>query len=319
MTVSRRRVLGGLGGLVSVPVVSVSARAATWPATLDALAQSARAAGIRASTLSTVLPQVQFLPEVIRLDQHQAEFTQSWTEYSARHITPERTLAGKMAARAHGDALRRATSLYGVPPEVLLGIWGLETNFGATMGTFHVLSATATLAAEGRRAAFFATESVAALKILDAGDVSFDRMMGSYSGAMGQPQFMPSSFLRLAVDGDNDGRRDIWDDTMDVVCSMGNFLKRSGWRADGPIVQQVTAPAGLPTDRTHRPDTSWADAGVTRFDGQPIQSMGSAYLVRPDADTAFLAYPNFDVIRRYNASDFYALGVAIVGSRITST
>jgi len=214
---------------------------------------------------------------------------------------------------------------FGVDPGVITGIWGLESNFGAGMGDFHVVEALATLAWEGRRASFFRGELLAALRILDHGDVTPGRMLGSYAGAMGQPQFMPSSYLSYAVDFEGHGRRDIWTSRPDVFGSIANYLARSGWRAGESWGQPVALGAGLERaaggrdDR--RPVGEWLRLGVRPADGRPLARPDvPAALVQPDGagGEAFLVYANFGAIRRYNPSDFYALAVGLLGDRFTA-
>ena len=215
---------------------------------------------------------------------------------------------------------------FSVDPGVITGIWGLESSFGTGMGDFHVVEALATLAWEGRRASFFRGELLAALRILDHGDVAPARMFGSYAGAMGQPQFMPSSYLRYAVDFEGDGRRDIWTSKPDVFGSIANYLAQSGWRggeALGPGGDAVGEfrPNG---DRPRQPQTGRrlgaARACARRMAGRWRAPILQAALVLPDgpAGDAFLVYANFGAIRRYNPSDYYALVVGLLGDTLVA-
>jgi membrane-bound lytic murein transglycosylase B len=214
---------------------------------------------------------------------------------------------------------------YAVDPGVITGIWGLESSFGAGMGDYRVVEALATLAWEGHRASFFRGELLAALRILDHGDISPARMLGSYAGAMGQPQFMPSSYLRYAVDFEGNGRRDIWTSKPDVLASIANYLAHSGWR-DGETWGQAVVLAGnasgLPSGRdVPRPVGEWARMGVRAVDGRPLARAdlpGALLLPDGPAGDAFLVYANFGAIRRYNPSDYYALVVGLLGDSITA-
>ncbi|HWT17755.1 MAG TPA: lytic murein transglycosylase, partial [Variovorax sp.] len=200
-------------------------RFAKWVADFRA---SARASGIREATLQSAFDSVQFLPRVIELDRAQPEFTRTVWDYLDNTVSPQRIATGQdklQQVRAEADA---AAARYGVPPSIVVAIWGMESNYGGNYGNTPVIDALATLGFEGRREDWARRELLAALKILDSGDIARDRMIGSWAGAMGQTQFMPSNFLAYAVDADGDGRRDIWGSMPDVVASTANFLARSG-------------------------------------------------------------------------------------------
>jgi len=198
---------------------------------LAGLRAEARRAGIAPATLDSALTGLAPNQKVIERDRRQPEFTMTWAQYRALLVTDQRIEAGRAAYRQHRALFGAVDNRYGVSPGVIAGIWGLESSFGTKTGDFRVVEALATLAWEGRRASFFRGELIAALRILDAGDVTPGRMTGSYAGAMGQPQFMPSSYLRYAVDFEGNGRRDIWTSVPDVLGSIANYLARSGWRA----------------------------------------------------------------------------------------
>lgn len=287
------------------------------------LRAEARRAGIRESTLDAAFAGIRPNQAVIDRDRKQAEFTMTWERYRSFTMSDKRIARGKEAYAANRPLFRRVSERYGVAPGVIAGIWGLESNFGTDTGTYNVVEALATLAWEGRRAAFFRAQLVAALKILDHGDVAPARMMGSYAGAMGQPQFMPDSYLRYAVDMDGTGRRDIWDSRADVLGSIANYLSASGWRGDEPWGQPIRLPADFAqtTGRDVRHSLrDWQAAGVRRADGTGFtrpDPMGA--VVQPDGPggAAFMVYGNFAAIRRYNPSDFYALAVGQLGDQVT--
>ena len=211
-------------------------------------------------------------------------------------------------------------------PGVIVGIWGLESSFGTGMGDFRVVEALATLAWEGRRASFFRGELMAALRILDHGDVTPARMIGSYAGAMGQPQFMPSSYLRYAVDFEGHGRRDIWTSKPDVLGSIANYLAQSGWRAGEPWGQPVTRAGRLRrcVGRARQPAAGrrmgCGSGCARRTAGRWRAPDVPAAVLLPDGagGEAFLVYANFTAIRRYNPSDFYALAVGLLGDSVVA-
>jgi membrane-bound lytic murein transglycosylase B len=276
-------------------------------------------AGIRPEVFRAAFAGVAPVPKIIELDHHQPEFTLSWAQYRQRVIPESRQLAAAANRRRHGATLSAVTSRFGVEAGVVIGIWGLESGFGAKTGGFGVVEALATLAYDGRRAAYFRTELLNALRILNDGDIGARAMTGSWAGAMGQPQFMPSSYLRYAVDFDGDGRRDIWTSLPDVFGSVGNYLAKCGWRSGEPWGQQVRIPANFAGsgDRDdYRTLGAWMAQGVRRIDGTRFSRADvRGALVLPDGPggEAFMVYPNFHVIRRYNPSDYYALAVGLLG------
>jgi membrane-bound lytic murein transglycosylase B len=229
-------------------------------------------------------------------------------------------LARVMAAR-QAALLNPIGQHYGVDWRVVVGIWGLESSFGAITGKYGIVEALATLAYDGRRAAYFRTELINALHILNHRDVTPPGMTGSWAGAMGQPQFMPSSYLRYAVDWDGDGKRDIWTSLGDVFASIANYLAKSGWRAGQPWGQPVRLPPGFDAadaGRSHmRRLGEWQAAGVRRSDGRVFSRddvLGAVVLPDGAGGEAFMVYANFNAIRRYNPSDYYALAVGLLGN-----
>ncbi|WP_424140325.1 lytic murein transglycosylase [Roseomonas chloroacetimidivorans] len=292
---------------------------------LEGVKADARRAGVSAATLQRAFAGVQPVDRVVELDRRQPESTLTWDQYRDRIVSQARIDNGR---RAYGDNRALLQSLEGrfrVPGRFMVAIWGMETNYGQNTGGFGVIEALATLAWEGRRATFFRGELMAALRILDAGHVTPERMRGSWAGAMGHPQFMPSSFERLAVDADGDGRKDIWDSRADALGSIANYLARSGWREDERWGREIYLPAGFDPSQASRdnvrPLREWARLGVTFADGTPVPplDMTGAVLI-PGASTggtqAFLVYQNFNVIRRYNPSNFYALAVGLLSDRV---
>ncbi len=285
----------------------------------------ARRSGISEQTLGAALTGLQPNAKVLELDRHQPEFTMTWDRYRATRLSDTRITNGRAAFGQNRPTLRAVSQAYGVDPGIIVGVWGLETNYGGYTGGFGVVEALATLAWDGRRARYFRSELISALKIIDHGDITVQRMTGSYAGAMGQPQFMPSSYPRYAVDFDHDGRRDIWDTRPDVLASIANYLAKSGWRAGEPWGQPVRLPAGFSSSQAGRENRrslgEWMRAGVTRIDGSPFsRSDVQGAVVLPDGagGEAFMTYTNFGVIRRYNPSDYYALAVGLLGDTVAA-
>jgi membrane-bound lytic murein transglycosylase B len=312
--------------LAAIPATAaVKAQAATdsFAGFLAGLRAEARRAGISTVTLDRALAGLAPDPKVLERDRHQPEFTMTWAQYRALLITDKRIQAGRVAVHDNGALLAAVRDRFGVSAGAITGIWGLESSFGTQTGDFHVVDALATLAWDGRRASFFRPELLAALRILDHGDVTPAGMTGSYAGAMGQPQFMPTSYLRYAVDFSGNGRRDIWTNRADVLASIANYLARSGWRAGQSWGQPVILPAAFDTGATgrevQRPLVDWARQGVRPAEGRwRATADTSAAVVLPDGagGEAFVVYPNFAAIRRYNPSDFYALAVGLLGDSL---
>ena len=283
---------------------------------------TARAAGISEATLRSAFDKVRYLPRVVELDRAQPEITRTVWEYLDGTVTEQRVATGKdklLQIRSEADA---AAARYGVPPGILVAIWGMESNYGGNYGSTPTIDALATLGFEGRRADWARGELLAALKILDKGDIARDDMIGSWAGAMGQTQFLPSSFLAYAVDADGDGRRDIWGSMADVMASTANFLSRSGWQAGQPWGVEVRLPAGFDhgrADMAVRQSTAqWATEGLRSVDGQPLPEFAEGSILLPAGarGPAFLVGPNFRAILRYNNSTSYALAVGLLAQRL---
>ena len=291
----------------------------SFAAFVGSVKAEARRAGIRDAILQQAFAGVEPNQRVIELDRRQPEFTLTWPEYRAR-VLPDSRLQAARENYAHERALlARVEERYGVDPLIIIGIWGVESAFGANKGSYRLVEALSTLAWEGRRAAYFRGELLNALRILEGGDVAPARMTGGWAGAMGQPQFMPSSYLRYAVDFDDDGRRDSWDSKPDVVGSISNYLAKNGWHRGEPWAQPVRLPAGFDAAavRDRRSLDDWMRMGVRRTDGRAFSraDIQGAVIVPSGAEPGegFMIYSNFSVIRRYNPSDFYALAVSLLG------
>ena len=325
MPPTRRSFLRTLGA--AAPLVAVASRAraqqGSFPAFLDGVRAEARRGGVSQATLDRAFAGLRPNDKVVELDRRQPEFTITWEQYRDGRLSQTRIDKGRQMVAENRALLESIEDRFQVSPRVVVAIWGLETNYGAFTGNFNVIEALATLAWEGRRASFFRAELIAALKILDAGHVSVERMRGSYAGAMGQPQFMPSSFNRLAVDFDGDGRKDIWDDRADALGSIANYLSKSGWRGGERWGREVLLPASLNTAElsrdNRRPLAEWSRLGVRQADGSPLPAYdqpAGIVVPRGTSGQAFVVYQNFNAIRRYNPSDFYALAVGMLADRV---
>ena len=311
--------------LLSLPLAalpSVAGAQGSFASFVAGIRSEAVRAGIRASIVDAAFEGVQPNGKVIELDHHQPEFSMSWAQYKQRVLPQSRLDEGRRVYAGQASLLESLMGRYPADPRIVMGIWGLESGFGAKTGNYRIVEALATLAYDGRRAGYFRGELINALRILDAGDVSPHAMTGSWAGAMGQPQFMPSSYLRYAVDADGDGRRDIWTDRTDVFGSVANYLAKCGWRPGEPWGQQVQVPAGL-AGRTGReavrPLSEWQAEGVRRIDGRPFSRKDvRGAVVMPDGEggEAYMVYTNFNVIRRYNPSDSYALSVGLLANAV---
>ncbi|HEX7037491.1 MAG TPA: lytic murein transglycosylase [Pseudomonadales bacterium] len=294
-----------------------------FTACVTELQATALQSGISQRVVDEVLGRVERVERVIELDRRQPEFTQTFTDYYNRRVTRSRVERGRELLGRHRDLLQRLERRYGVPAQYLVAFWGLETNFGSFFGDLRVPDSLATLACDQRRSAYFASELMEALRIVDAGDVSADRMIGSWAGAMGHVQFMPSVFQRYAVDADGDGRRDLWASIPDALASAANFLSGLGWNRGLRWGREVLLPEGFDYGLTGRhqarPLAEWVDLGVTDAFGRalPRLDLQAAVLV-PSGDDgpAFLVYDNFDVIMRWNRSEFYALSVGRLADEI---
>lgn len=323
-----RRILLAAGTLSAAAGLSAPAAQAaqkeSFASFVAGVRRDARRVGIPEATLNRAFAGVGVNQRVIELDRRQPEFTATWDWYRTRIVSEARIAKGREMMARHRDLLARVEARYGVPAGIVVGIWGLESNFGQSTGGFNVIEALATLAWEGRRAAFFRSELMDALRILASGDIAPAQMTGSYAGAMGQTQFMPDSFLKYAVDFSGTGRRDIWGDLGCVFASTANYLAREGWQRGLPWGEAARLPAGFEAalaGREHRrPLGEWQRMGVLRTGGAVLADGTPAAVILPGgaAGPAYLAYhPNFLAIRRYNPSDFYCISVGLLSDAVT--
>jgi membrane-bound lytic murein transglycosylase B len=301
---------------------------------LDQLIDEARTRGYSDSLIREALSGLEPLERVIQSDRNQAELNPGFTRYLSTRITAPMVLRGKEMARIHRTLLGRIESELGVQRRFVVAIWGLESRYGRVTGRTPVFQALATLAWEPRRAAFFRGELFDALTMVQRGHIDAKTMTGSWAGAMGQTQFMPSSYLKFAVDFDDDGRRDIWKSTPDTLASIASYLKGWGWNGDQTWGREVKVTdailariqesipkrtQGCYAERNmteRRPLAEWRTLGVTLVNGRPLpQADLSAGLVDV-GERKFLVYPNYDAILAYNCAHYYALSVVLLGDRL---
>ncbi len=281
------------------------------------------AAGISPEIVNAALRGVHYDPEVVRRDRNQNEFTKTVWDYLGTAVSEARISNGKAALSAHGATLDAIEAKYGVDKRVLVAIWGLESAYGGFRGSHSVIRSLASLAYDPRRSEFFEGQLLDALQILQDGDTVPARMKGSWAGAMGHTQFMPSSYLDHAVDWTGDGKRDIWgDDPRDALASAAAYLKHHGWTHGQPWGVEVRLPEGfeytLANREILRRPAEWAEIGIVALSGQPVPDHGRASILLPAGHqgAAFMIFDNFEVLEAYNTADAYVIGVGHLGDRI---
>ena len=290
---------------------------------LDDLRSEAAAKGIGKATLNAALTGIKPIPRVIELDRSQPEFTLTFRQYMDRVASSVRVKKGRKKLEENRSLLNQAGTKYGVQPRFIVAFWGVETDFGRITGGFPVISALATLAYDGRRSKYFRGELFHALRILDAGHITVDKMVGSWAGAMGQCQFMPSSFNTFAVDHDGDGRKDIWNTRADVFASAANYLAGSGWKGDQTWGRAVRLPKGFKTAnaslKVRKRLSDWQRLGVRRADGGDLPTrdlMASVIHANKTKGPAFIVYNNYRTILKWNRSTYFALAIGSLADRI---
>jgi membrane-bound lytic murein transglycosylase B len=323
------------------PAVVTDPRQAAFQAWLNGeFRRQALAAGVRAETLDRELAGLTFNPRVVQLDNAQPDRSATsqltFAGYMARHINGNRIGRGQRLRSDLAATLSGIEAKHGVPAEILLGFWGIETSYGAVTGNFDLVRSLATLAFEGRRRELFTGELIAALKLLDRGVIARGALVGSWAGATGQPQFLPSSYLAYAIDGSGDGLADIWNNPADTLASVANFVVGKGWKPGQPWAQRVYVPAELDRERVRNltpvgecsgmnwRHSRWLTVGEFRKLG--IQALGGslppdetlATLIEPDGPGTggYLTYGNYRAIMRYNCTNFYALTVTHLADAI---
>lgn len=303
---------------------SNAASAESFEAWLEAFRQEALGQGIGAATLDQALDGLTPLPKVVELDGRQAEVRLDFRTYHRRVLSEERIRRGQRLLREHRALLDRVAADYGVQPRFIIALWGIESSYGEWRGKFPVVAALATLAHDGRRRGFFESELLKALRILDNGDIEIDDMVGSWAGAMGQSQFMPSSYLSYAVDYDGDGRRDIWNSHPDIFASIANYLAKAGWDGRYTWGREVRLPTSWADASdgldVFKPLAEWQALGIRRESGRDLPMVAlDAALLQPDehAGPAYLVYKNFRALMNWNRSTYFGLTVGELSDLIS--
>jgi lytic murein transglycosylase len=296
--------------------------AADFDSCVAGIRASAAQKGVSASTFDRVMSGVTPDPKVVEAMETQPEFKTPIWDYMAFLVDQKRVDDGRQMMARHAAALSSAEARYGVDRYAIAAVWGVESDYGQLPGRWSLAQALSTLVCTGpRRQDYFRGELIAALQIVERGDLTPDELRGSWAGAVGQTQFMPSTYLRLAVDGDGDGRRDLVGSTADALHSTANYLARSGWVTGTAWGYEVQLPAHYagPSGRTQKqPMSAWSGLGIRRIDGSPLAGSANAALLIPagPAGPAFLVLKNFDVIYSYNAAEAYALAIGVLSDQL---
>lgn len=292
----------------------------TW---LSGFKVEAKNAGISQATIDAALTGIKPLPKVIELDRKQPEKKMTFAQYKKNVVNAQRIARGRELMAQHAAELKWVENTFGVAPQYVVALWGVETSFGTNTGGFKVVDSLATLAWEGRRASFFKSELLKALKIIDEGHISAAAMKGSWAGAMGQNQFMPSSFFNFAVDADRDGHIDIWNTRLDVFASTANYLAKSGWTHGQRWGRRVKVPPAfseqLVGPKIIKPLSYWKSIGVTDINGAPLpDDHMKASIVAPgglDGET-YIVYGNYQTIMSWNRSTYFATSVGLIADAL---
>lgn len=292
-------------------------------ACLGRLQLQAREAGLSDRIVEEIIPALEEQPRVIELDRQQPEFVKTFAQYLNARVTSNRVERGRELYGMHREFLRELTREYGVPGHYLIAFWGLETNYGSYLGNMPTLDSLATLACDRRRSKFFTGELLTALELVQRDHLEPEKMRGSWAGAMGHTQFMPSTYERAAVDGDGDGRIDLWGSQRDALASAARFLQSLGWKRELRWGREVRLPADFDYQLAGldapMPLRDWAGKGVERGDGMPLPAVdiqGAILVPAGHRGPAFVAYENFHVIMGWNRSEFYAISVGHLADRI---
>ena len=321
LPLSRRSVLLGAFALATSAIISPAY--ASVGIFVDGVWKRAKAKGISRRVFDIAMDGFTPSNQVLELSKKQPEFVTTPADYVAKRVSDSRMSKGKEMRGEWRQTLAAVSARYGVQPEVMLAIWGIETNYGGFMGGNNSVHALATLTYGGYRADYFGSELITALEILEGGHVKFKNMVGSWAGAMGHPQFMPSSFMRYAVDFKGDGHKDIWGSVPDALASIGNYLKGFGWRPGETWGYEVRLPRDFNYQNVWAGINAtlgdWSGVGVVRASGKAFPRAGDTarlYMPMGGNGPVFAVLPNFDVIKRYNNSDSYALAVGHLADRI---
>lgn len=319
----RRNVFAGFIAAATLAVsVTVAHADQAFETFLEGVRSEARERGFKEATIASALGTVVPIKRVVELDRKQPEFTLTLDQYMSRVVSKRRIGKGRARLAKHADLLREVSAKYNVQARFILALWGIETDFGRLKGGFPVIASLATLAFDGRRSKYFRKELFNALTIIDQGHITAKEMIGSWAGAMGQNQFMPSSFLSYAVDYDGDGRRNIWTSQKDVFASTANYLSKVGWRGDQTWGRLVKLPRNFDPAllglETRKGLVEWQSLGVRRHDGSslPTRNLTSSIVRHGDTGPAYAVYDNYRAILRWNRAHFFATAVGSLADRI---
>nr|WP_275667154.1 lytic murein transglycosylase [Vibrio brasiliensis] len=307
---------------------SVFANEVSFEEYVEGLKDEARQNGISELVIEQAFDNVTHKPRAVKADKNQPEKKLTLDEYIPRAVPDWKVKQAKSLYQKHYADLKEIGDAYGVQPRFIVALWGVESNFGKFTGNYRVIDALSTMAYDGRREDFFRKETMAALQILEQGHIAVEDFKGSWAGAMGQCQFMPSSFLAFAADGSGDGKKDIWNSEADVFASAANYLSQSGWDDSYTWGRQVKLPQGFDTSIQGRSEEKgkflqeWNKLGVTRYDGRPLPQLDQdikAWLIAPDDANGrvYLVYNNYNVLMKWNRSYYFALAVSHLADRIT--
>ncbi|MCO4055366.1 MAG: lytic murein transglycosylase [Bosea sp.] len=323
MSSFRLRLQGALGLAAALPlaIAMASAARADFTSCVAGIRASALSQGVSASVFDRAMAGVTPDPKVIEAMNNQPEFRTPIWDYLGALVDEERVQEGRQMLRAHAAALAAAEARYGVDRHTIVAVWGVESNYGKVRGRWSLPQALSTAACTAsRRREFFRGELIATMKIIQRGDLRQEQLLGSWAGAFGHTQFIPTTYLRLAVDGDGDGRRDLVDSIPDALHSTANFMDKAGWQNGAGWGYEVDVPQGYsgPVGRTARaPVSSWASRGITRVGGGALTGSGNAGLVYPArGGPAWIVFKNYDAAFSYNGADSYALAISILSDRL---
>jgi len=325
------------GLLFSLPVFTLSAQEKpSFEQYVEQLKQEALDKGFEQSFVDKTFADVKYLKRAVKADKNQPEFKETLDTYLPKRVPEWKVKRARTAYKENLPLLTKISEQYGVQPRFIVSLWALETNFGRIQGKMPIIDAVTTLAYDGRRETFFKKQLFASMKILDQGHISHEKFVGSWAGAMGQCQFIPTSFLAYAADGDGDGRKDIWNNKADVFASIANYLKREGWNNQKTWGRQVLIPEDFDRDlimpksrgrsqwlknwkASQKSLQEWSDLGLTRMDGSPLPNVNvTAALLMPDdaKGRLYLGYDNYKSLMHWNRSYYFVTSVGYLADRI---
>ena len=310
--------------MVMCAVSSKNSIADSFQSWLVNFKKDAHSNGVSKRTINDALLDIKLIPRVVELDRKQPEFTLTFKQYLDRVVSKRRGKIGRSKLIEHKKLLGDISRKFNVQPRFIVALWGIETDYGRITGGFPVISSLATLAFDGRRSKFFKKELILALKIIDGGHITAAKMKGSWAGAMGQNQFMPSSFHSFAIDYDGDGSKDIWHSLPDIFASIANYLSKSGWKGNETWGRPIRLPTNFPTQLIGRKQKErlqfWSNLGVLRLNGKPLPSASiDSSIIKPEKNgsgQAYLIYNNYRVILKWNRSDYFATAVGTLADNL---